>query len=1111
MLVCPKCNAVYNDKLKYCSVDGNLLVPGFPETYLAVGQVLNESLRVVARWRADRLGEVYQAEETFMSGSYVALRLFRPGLITSDIRKALEGLADSIRGMLPDPDVITGYFTVEFTDNRYALVSGYVHGRLLDDIVIQEAPLPPARVVALLLRLTEICANLHQDGWIHGDLTPESIIITGFDETEGYSLKILDYGLARIIAQFGKRSLCGPTGHLAVRNYETYLAPEILGPDPSLITHRADIYSLGALCYHLLSGHLPFFFDQFGITGPVYMTDDPRPLPVLRPELEVPTRLEQLTLRMLSRDPNLRPASMEEINAVLQDLQLEMSLEISKAKTPHSGVRATGMIASVVPQEKANAPTLPELMSPPPGPSAGLSGAGTASASVNLASSGQPVSSENNFPIPIPVPDPSLAPKSKKSNPLNLQTSRIDVQELNQFQASFNDPPTSGGLPRKQSDPLKTVTPPAQSRSSELAGQTEPPPSQPSLPAVPPTVVTPVQSPVVTPAPPTVVSAPIAFTPSPEVKKAISGELDRSSDPGGPRRTGSPATTSGEHRLPPPPVIPNRSSAKSKPTGRPWWLNLAIGGVLLVALSIGAILIFFNRPVPVGTIVIVTDPQGTLIYLDNKLLNPSPTTLKNVPVGPHKLKFVKEGFLELEKEVIVEAGQTLELPVVLQPIRPVLPPGTGTPAERVDEFLRLAEDAFKRTDFVAPENDNALFYADAVLAIQPDNAPASQMRKRINDALAKQAETALNRNDFATSQIAYSQLVEKFPDDPRGAEGMKKVSTMLEQRRGQINEFLASGESAFTSGKLLEPADSSAYFYSAQVIAIDRRNGQALALRNKVKDTVKQQAEQAAQSNNFQLALTQYQKLIRSFPEDKKLAVRLRELEVAKTKAEAAVAAASSPKNLQTQGLQKFRAGNYAEAIPDLEAALSGGISDTETCYALGYAYLKRGQSGNAKRYFTQASQSNPNHGPSLAHLAVLTEQAKDIERAISLYDRAIKAGGGGDYSVAELQQRVDSLRNALSKAKEPSPYSTAVTKEGGFFGSDTPGTLSVSVSGVSFRADKGKDSFSAPLKQVTELRAEGDKLTMKVSGKKHTFRSSSATNFIQTFNACIKFTQTPN
>ncbi|MBI4747865.1 MAG: PEGA domain-containing protein [Acidobacteria bacterium] len=1110
MLVCPKCNAVYNDKLKYCSVDGNLLVPGFPETYLAVGQVLNESLRVVTRWRADRLGEVYQAEETFMSGSYVALRLFRPGLITSEIRTALEGLADSIRGILPDPDVITGYFTVEFSDNRYALVSGYVHGRLLDDIVIQEAPLPPTRVVALLLRLTEICANLHQDGWIHGDLTPESIIITGFDETEGYSLKILDYGLARVIAQFGKRSLCGPTGHLAVRNYETYLAPEILGPDPSLITHRADIYSLGAMCYHLLSGHLPFFFDQLGITGPVYMTDDPRPLPVLRPELEVPTRLEQLMLRMLNRDPNLRPASMEEINATLQDLQLEMSLEISKAKTGYSGMRSTGMIASPVPVEKANAPTLPELTPPPPGAPVGLSGTGAALASANLASSAQPAPSESNFPIPIPVPDPSIAPRSKKSNPLNLQTSRIDAQELNQFQASFNDPPTSGGLPRKQSDPLKTVVVPAQSLASEPQVPVENP-SQPIPPAAPPTVVTPIQSPVAIPAAPTVVSSPIAFKPSPEVKKSISGEMDRSSDPGRAGRSGSPATTSGEHRLPPPPVVPNRSSAKTKPAGRARWINLAIGAVLLVAISIGVVLTFFNRPLPVGTIVIVTDPKGTLVYLDDKLLNPSPTTLKNVPVGPHKLKFVKEGFLELEKEVVVEAGQTLELPVVLQPIRPIPPPGTGTPAERVDEFLRLAEDAFKRTDFVTPESDNALFYAEAVLAIQPDNASATQMRKRINDALAKQAETALNRNDFATSQIAYSQLAEKFPDDPRGAEGVKKVSTMLEQRRGQINEFLANGESAFTSGKLLEPADSSAYFYSAQVIAIDRRNTQAIALRNKVKDTVKQQAEQAAQGNNFQLALTQYQKLIRSFPEDKKLAIRLREIEGAKTKADAALAAASSPKNLQAQGMQKFRAGNYAEAIPDLEAAVNGGVSDTETCYALGYAYLKRGQSGTAKRYFTQASQTNPNHGPSLAHLAVLTEQSKDIERAITLYDRAIKAGGGGDYSVGELQQRVDSLRSALSKAKEPSPYSTAVTKEGGFFGSDTPGTLSVSVSGVSFRADKGKDSFSSPLKQVTELRAEGDKLTMKVGGKKHTFRCSSATNFIQTFNACIKFTQTPN
>ncbi|MBX7221711.1 MAG: PEGA domain-containing protein [Blastocatellia bacterium] len=1029
------------------------------------GQPITERFRTIARWRSDRLGEVYTAEESYMPGSLVSIRLFFPELLSSDIQMALDDLADHVRGFLPDPDLITGYSSFSLTDGRYALVSGFSPGKKLDELIIQEAPLSSSKALALLIRVAEITANLHAAGWVHGNISPENILVVRYDKEDGnYLLKLLDFGLTRTIAQFGPRALSNSAGKYGLRNYDAYFAPELLASGTEPVDVRADLYALGALCYHILSGHVPFTLDPTSHTGPVYMTDDPRPLMMLHPELQVPKRLEELMLSLLNPDRWARPSSLTTVVETLQDIQLELSLEVKGVGSAQLNPRTTGTLSQRIPAKpykiQSGIPTIiegtrhygtgstaedhrnhPTARFQDPG------AAGDKSAPLPFGNTGRAVNPNDAAPARISAELPPESFETRISVPLapvpvHSSHPAESVLEANPIPISGHLPPES--FETKISEPLR-VGPP-----------------------VAPPVLEPLQ----------VTTPPVVLTPSP-----------------------APL-------LPPPPLNPKPAKGKAPAGGNGVrWGIFGVVIVLAVLITIGTIVLYTTQRPQIGNLTIVADPPGALVYLDGKPFKPSPTRLQNVPAGTHKLRFTKEGFTDLEKDVVVENGQTLEVSVILEPVKVEPPPVTGTPTERVAEFLRLGEESFGRNDLVIPENNNALYFADAVLAIQPTNETAKGLRNRILETLVKQAESAA-KTDLATAQIGYTQISEKFPDDPRGPEGLKKVALLLEQRRGQITELLASGESAFTSGKLLDPPNSSAYYYSAQVLAIDKRNAPALTLRNKIKETLRIQAEQAVTNKDYPNATAQFQRLVRAFPEDRRFSVRIKEVsDLTKVKKDETNPASVDPKQAREAGMQKFRSGDYTGAITDLEKAVRGGMAEAETFYALGYSHLKRGQTGEARQNFNQAVQVNSNHGPSLGQLAVLGEQT---EKAIPAYERAIRAGGGGDYSVATLQQKLDALKAATQKTKEPAAYSTVVTREeGGVFGSkEIPGTLTVSPAGLRFTAQNGKDNFQYQLAQVSELRSEGDRLFFRGGGKSYKFRCSSGTTFIQNFNACLNFSK---
>ena len=156
----------------------------------------------------------------------------------------------------------------------------------------------PARLLELLAPLARALGYLHRQGLVHGDLKPENVRVMPDGD-----VKLMDLGFLMAAGQ----AASAPRGTLA------YMSPEVVRGDR--VDQRADIYALGAMCYHLLAGSPPFAGDTPLEVLRAHLTRRPRPLREI--DDGVPPVLEQAIAKMMAREPVARPQSLAEALASL--------------------------------------------------------------------------------------------------------------------------------------------------------------------------------------------------------------------------------------------------------------------------------------------------------------------------------------------------------------------------------------------------------------------------------------------------------------------------------------------------------------------------------------------------------------------------------------------------------------------------------------------------------------------------------------------------------------------------------------------------------------------------------------------------------------------------
>jgi eukaryotic-like serine/threonine-protein kinase len=190
---------------------------------------------------------------------------------------------------LSHPNIV-GVFDVGEEDGIPYIVMECVAGRTLAELLAEHGPLDPDRTVDLILQACAGLEHAHAAGLVHRDIKPQNLLVRDDD-----TLKIVDFGIARPV-DGTQLTLAG-----TILGTAAYLAPEqALG---ERVTAAADLYSLGAVTYELLSGRPPYEFESLAEL-PVKQREGPPPA------IDgVSEELEDAVRRCLAPDPADRPRS----------------------------------------------------------------------------------------------------------------------------------------------------------------------------------------------------------------------------------------------------------------------------------------------------------------------------------------------------------------------------------------------------------------------------------------------------------------------------------------------------------------------------------------------------------------------------------------------------------------------------------------------------------------------------------------------------------------------------------------------------------------------------------------------------------------------------------
>jgi serine/threonine-protein kinase len=291
------------------------------------------SYRLLEKLGEGGMGEVWRAEHRLLARA-AAIKLIRPaalgGRSAASAREAVKRFEREARATaaLRSPHTIAVYDYGVAADGTFHYVMELLLGFSLQALVERFGPLPPERVVALLLQACHSLAEAHAAGLVHRDVKPANLFVARLGQDVDF-VKVLDFGLvkARQGGALGDEAL---TVAGAFTGTPSYMPPEMaLGQEP--IDGRADIYALGCVAYWLLVGQRVFE----GKSAMQMMIDHVRTPPMppsLRAKQPIPPALERLVLRCLEKEPERRPVSVLELSRELRALGLEERWSEARAR-----------------------------------------------------------------------------------------------------------------------------------------------------------------------------------------------------------------------------------------------------------------------------------------------------------------------------------------------------------------------------------------------------------------------------------------------------------------------------------------------------------------------------------------------------------------------------------------------------------------------------------------------------------------------------------------------------------------------------------------------------------------------------------------------------------
>ena len=279
---------------------------------MLIGSVLADRYKLLERIGEGAMGWVFIAEHIEI-GKRVAIKVLRPSLcrLPEAVRRfRREARSATQIGSKHIVDV-TDFGTTDTGSVFLAMEN--LEGEDLSSWLKREKFLPWRRVIHIVEQLCEALQAAHDAGIIHRDVKPANFFRVDNHKDPDF-IKILDFGIAR---------LANPQDSIVTQTGVVMGTPDFMAPEQAMgkhVDHRADVYSLGASAYALLTGRPPFEgANEYDV---IYkqLNDDPSPPSEVAPvAAELPKWLDDVIFKALRKDADDRYATMAEFGEALRE------------------------------------------------------------------------------------------------------------------------------------------------------------------------------------------------------------------------------------------------------------------------------------------------------------------------------------------------------------------------------------------------------------------------------------------------------------------------------------------------------------------------------------------------------------------------------------------------------------------------------------------------------------------------------------------------------------------------------------------------------------------------------------------------------------------------
>jgi serine/threonine-protein kinase len=357
---CPQCGAEYELDAPFCLKDGATLQPVVPAPDL-VGTIVADRYKVLRKLGEGGMGQVYLAEHVRIRRKS-ALKVVRPDLAAEPDAVARFNREAANASKISHPNVAAVYDFGETSDGMIYLAMEFIEGPSLTNVIKEAGALTPVRAADITRQAAEALAVAHDMGIVHRDLKPDNIMIA--KNRDGSDLaKVVDFGIAK--AANNEAQKVTKTG-LVVGTPE-YMSPEQLAGDK--LDGRSDIYSLALVAFNMMTGKLPFPGETVQESMIMRLTDKPRPLSEMKPDLQWPPQVQAVLDKALERDAKDRYQSASEFGRDLwksvQGMRASSATAVLNATAVESAVKRPPPASdktTAIPQTRVSKATPPSLI-----------------------------------------------------------------------------------------------------------------------------------------------------------------------------------------------------------------------------------------------------------------------------------------------------------------------------------------------------------------------------------------------------------------------------------------------------------------------------------------------------------------------------------------------------------------------------------------------------------------------------------------------------------------------------------------------------------------------------------------------------------------------------